>query len=96
MDTIDYSVVSVYSNNGNAGMNVLEYVFWGLLGAIAHILVMRLWNEKTYLVREVGLSVVVSLVIWGFHLPNSFTAFGISFLGVDAIEAFLRRLVRRE
>lgn len=72
-----------------------EYVGWGLLGALAHILVMKVWNEKTYVIREVGLALIMAVVVFGFGLPNKFTTFSISFMGVDAIEAFLRRVSGR-
>jgi len=72
----------------------LEFLVWGWVGAIAHILVMTFaWSEKTYVAREFGLATVLAFVISQLHLPNSFVTFGLSFLGVDAIEGFLRRLV---
>lgn len=71
-----------------------EYTVWGVLGAVAHLLVMRFaWEEKTYPVRELGLAIILAFVISQLGLPNRFTTFGIAFLGVDAIEAFLRRIV---
>jgi hypothetical protein len=73
-----------------------EYFVWGLMGAVAHLAVMKfLWEEKTYIVREIVLSIVLSFVISQGNLPNKFATFGLSFLGVDAIEAFLRRLAGR-
>ncbi|MEM3488700.1 MAG: hypothetical protein QXO75_03440 [Nitrososphaerota archaeon] len=77
-------------------MSFLEYLLWGLMGSIAHLVVMRFaWDEKTYPIREVLLSIVLAFVLSQANLPNKFTTFGLSFLGVDAIEGFLRRLTDR-
>lgn len=72
----------------------LEYIFWGLLGAIAHIVTLRVWDEKEYIVRELILSAILALAIAGFNLPNRITTFGLAYAGVDTIEAVLRRLTR--
>jgi len=74
---------------------VVDYVMWAWLGGLAHLLVMKVWDEKSYLVREFGLATIVGLLIYYFNLPNSLTAFGIAFMGVDTIEAFLRRITGR-
>lgn len=72
----------------------LEYLLYGLAGAVAHLVVLRFaWEERTYPLREVLLSIVLAFIISQLNLPNRLTTFGLAFLGVDAIEAFLRRLV---
>jgi hypothetical protein len=74
---------------------VFDFLIWGWLGAVAHVIVMKVWNEKTYLYREFGLASIVAILVYSMNLPNSLTAFGIAFLGVDALEGFLRRVVGR-
>lgn len=75
-------------------MLFVEYALWGLVGAFAHLLVMSMaWRERVYVLREIGFAVVIAFVISQLGLPNEFSTFGLAFMGVDAMEAFLRRLV---
>lgn len=73
----------------------LEYALWGLVGAVAHLLIMKFsWQDRVYPVREIGMAVVVAFVVSQLGLPNKLTTFGLAFIGVDAMESFLRRLMR--
>ena len=84
-----------YSVNGVAKM--IDYVLYGLLGAIVYTLIRwGFWREKgyEYLFRHLAWGVVAGILVGAFNLPNSITAFGLGYAGIDAAEGFLERFKR--
>jgi uncharacterized membrane protein YjjP (DUF1212 family) len=76
----------------------LEYSFYGLLGAIVYTLVRwGFWKEKgyEYLFRHFAWGFIAGLLVQLFGLPNSLTAFGLGYMGIDLAEGFLERLVKK-
>lgn len=74
----------------------VEYSIWGLMGALGHLVVMRfVWDDKVYPLREILFSLVVAFVISQTNMPNSMITMGLAFMGVDVMEAFLRKVLGR-
>ncbi len=74
------------------GYKIASYVVMGALGGITYALVNKFgWKEKYGWIRRIALGCIVGVVIYVSGVPNHLTSYGISYFGIDALEAFLTK-----
>jgi len=67
-----------------------QYILDGIIGGALYILVQKYgFADKAEILRRLGIGAIAGYVVYIAGLPNSFTALGLGYMGIDAIEALI-------
>lgn len=71
---------------------IVHYGIAGAVGGILYGLVNKFgWDDRTEYARRIAMGIICGYLVLISGLPNSFTAFSMSYFGIDGIEAFLTK-----